>query len=115
MGIQHPKKTLSFDPEKASELLEELLEVYDKHKPGIGEMIAVTSNLLYSLGHSISPFFGMEPRENGKGPSLEQLKLLYYSEPGRLDVAFMMQGLTMSTWYSDWEKSQIEQDNGSNP
>lgn len=103
MAIEHPKKTLKFDPDKASTLLEELLSVFQKHKPTIGEILAVTSNLIYSLGASIGEF-------DEKGPGIEELNRIYYSEPGRLDVAMMLQGLTMSTWFSDWEKLQTQQD-----
>jgi len=106
MEIKQPEKTVSFDPEKASNLLEELIEVFRKHNPGVSEMIVVTSNLLYSLGSSISPVYGMEVGE--KGPSLEELNKIYYSEPGRLDVAFMLTGLTMNTWKEDWDKQQLK-------
>lgn len=111
MEIQQPKKTLAFDPDKASTLLEEIIEAFQRHRPSVGEIITVTSNLLYSLGASISPTYDMEIGE--KGPSIEELNKLYYSEPGRIDVAMMLQGLTMSTWYQDWEKLQTGEENGS--
>lgn len=110
MGIQHPTKTLSFDPDKAAKLLEELLEVYQKHSPTVGELLTATSNLLYSLGSSMTAFYDPTPRE--KGPSIDELNRLYYSEPGRLDVAMMLQGMTMSTWYADWERLQTKDNSG---
>lgn len=104
MEIKDAKKTLKFDPEKASKLLSELIEVFQKYKPSVGEILAVTSNLVYSLGSSMSPFYGTETKE--KGFSVEELDKIYYSEPGRIDVAMMLQGLTMATWYSSWEELQ---------
>jgi len=112
MEIKDAKKTLRFDPEKASTLLSELIEVYQKHRPTVGEILAVTSNLLYSLGSSMSAFYG--EKIGDKGPSIEELNKIYYSEPGRIDVAMMLQAVTLSTWYTDWEKLQTQQDTKEN-
>lgn len=113
MEIKDAKKTLRFDPEKASNLLSELIEVYQKHRPSVGETLAVTSNLIYSLGASMSPFYGVEMGE--KGPSIEELNKIYYSEPNRIDVAMMLQGLTMAVWYSSWEESQTAENTDKKP
>lgn len=101
MTDQEPEKRLGFDPEKASALLEELIEVYQRHRPTVGEIITVSSNLLYTLGASIGNY-------DEKGPGLDELKRLYYEEPGRLDVALMLNGMQMSTWYEDWEQLQTK-------
>lgn len=104
MEIIIPKKKLGFDPNKAAALLEELIKTFQKHKPTVGEIITVSSNLLYTLGASIGEF-------GKKGPSIEELKKLYYEQPGRMDVALMLQGLTMATWFQDWEKLRIQDNN----
>lgn len=108
MGIIYPTKTLSFDPQKASQALEEVLQIYQRHTLSVGELIAVTSNLLYSLGSSMSEFYGIKYED--KGPSIEELKKLYYSEPERIDIAFMLQGLTMSTWYESWQEQNVNKE-----
>ncbi len=100
MNIHHPIKTLSFNPDKATALLEELIEVFQKHRPTVGESITVFSNLLYTIGASIGEF-------GEKGPGIEELKRLYYTEPGRIDIALMLQALTLSTWFDDWEQQQL--------
>lgn len=100
MEILTAEKKLGFDPDKAAALLEELIEVFQRHKPTVGEIVTVSSNLIYTLGASIGSF-------GEKGPGIEELKRLYYSERGRMDVALMLQGLTMATWYIDWEQQVI--------
>lgn len=106
MEINQPEKKIGFDPDKATKLLEELIEVYQNNKPTTGEILIATSNLLYTLGASVGGY-------GETGPGIDELKRLYYSEPGRLDVAMMLQALTMSTWYEDWEKLQTQQDSNS--
>lgn len=92
---------LQFDPDKVERIYEETLEVYQKHKPTTGEILIALSNLTYALGASIGNY-------DGKGPSLEELKQIYYQKPGRIDVAVMLQGMTMATWYDDWVKLRLE-------
>jgi len=104
MQILTPEKKLGFDPNKASALLEELIEVFQRHRPTVGEIVTVSSNLLYTLGASIGQY-------GETGPGVDELKRLYYSEPGRMDVALMLQGLQMATWYEDWEKLRIKDSN----
>lgn len=98
-----PDKTLKFDPEKTSKLYEELIEVFQKHKPTVGEILVAFGNLGYALGTSIEGF-------NEKGPSIEDLSKLYYEEPGRIGVALALQGATVTSWYEDWEKIQLAKD-----
>lgn len=103
-----PKKTVQFDPEKCSDMFEELLKVFQNYKPTVGEILITYGNLGYALGASIGGY-------QEKGPGTEELKKLYYSEPGRLDVALMLQGMLVTEWFSDWEE-QIKklQGNGEN-
>ena len=100
-NIEEPKKTLSFDPEKCTNLYEELVQVFQKHKPTVGEILIAYGNLGYSLGASIGGI-------KDEGPSIEKLQELYYSEPGRLDLALMLQGLLITTWYDDYVEKQIK-------
>lgn len=100
MSIEEPKKTLSFDPDRCTEVLAELVEVFQKHKPTVGEILIAYGNLGYTLGASIGKF--------EKGPSIEELEKLYYSEPGRLDVALMIQGLQVTTWYESYAEKAID-------
>jgi len=97
------KKTLEFDPEKVEKLVEDLVTSYQEAKPTVGEIIISLSNLTYLLGASIGGF-------SEKGPSIEELKQLYYQESGRIDVALMLQGMTMTTWYEDWEQQRLKLD-----
>ena len=103
--IERPKETLHFNPERCNDLYTELVEVFQKHKPTVGEIIIAYGNLGYTLGASIGGF-------DEKGPGIEELKKLYYTEPGRLDLALMLQGLTITTWYEDWEKIQLSKQQG---
>jgi hypothetical protein len=97
---QEPEKKLQFDPERCNKILEELMAVFQKHEPTVGETCVILGNLGYSLGASIGGY-------DGKGPSPEELKHLYYTEPS-LAVAMMLNGLTVTTWYEDWVKIQLE-------
>jgi len=94
------KKTLAFDPEKCNDLYTGLVEVFQKHKPSVGEIIIATGNLIYALGASIGGY----PE---KGPSLEELKRLYYIDPGKISLALMMSGTQMCSWYSSYEAQQL--------
>ena len=84
---------LAFDDERCNAAYEDLVEVFQKHKLTVGEIIVAYGNLGYALGASIGGF-------SEKGPSPEELKKLYYEHPGRLD-------LTVTTWYGDWEQLQL--------
>ncbi len=95
------KKTLAFNPEKCNNLYTELVEVFQKIKPTIGEIIIAVGNLLYTVGASIEKY----PE---KGPSFEELKKLYYMNPKKIGLAMMMQGLTMTTWFQSYEAQQLE-------
>ena len=100
MEVKKPDKTLEFDPERCNEMFEELVEVFQKHRPTVGEIIVAYGNLGYTLGASVNNY-------KGKGPGIEQLKELYYKNPGDIGIALMLQGLTVTTWYGDWEQLQL--------
>jgi len=97
------KARLTFNEEKCNQLYEELISIFQKHKPTVGEILIAYGNLGYSLGASIGGY-------EGKGPSIEELKKLYYTYPGRLDLALMLQGITVTTWHRDWEQIQTAED-----
>ena len=103
--IQRPEKKLGFDPEKCNELFTELVQICQKYKPTVGEIIIAYGNLGYTLGASIGGF-------TDNGPGLEELQRLYYSEPNRIDVALMIQGLQTTLWYDSYEKNQVQQGKG---
>ena len=98
--LKRPNQTLSFDPDKCSDLYQELVEVFQKYKPTVGELLIAYSNLGYTLGASIGGY-------KDKGPSMEELEKLYYSQPS-LDVALMLQAMTVGSWYDEWEKQVLE-------
>lgn len=100
MSVEAPGKTLSFDPERCTQVLEELVEIFRKHKPTVGEILIAYGNLGYTLGASIGKY--------EKGPSIEELEELYYKEPGRLDVALMIQGLQTTTWYESYAENAVD-------
>jgi hypothetical protein len=99
--ITRPEKTIEFNPERCTELYKEALEVFKKYKPTIGEILIAYGNLGYALGASIGNY-------KKKGPSIEELEKLYYSEPHRLDVALMLQGMLVTTWFDERTKKILE-------
>ena len=99
MKVKQPDKILGFNPERCGVLYKELVKTFQDHKPTVGEIIVALGNLCYTLGASIGKF--------EVGPSYEELKKLYYTDPKRLDLALMMQGFIFSSWYGDWEELQL--------
>ena len=74
--------------------MEEVIEVFQKNKLTVGEILIVYGNLGYALGASIEGF-------DDKGPSISELNQLYYTKPTP-GVALMLQGSLVTTWYEDW-------------
>jgi hypothetical protein len=93
--------SLGLNETRCNEMLSSILEIFQKHQPTVGEILLIYGNLGYSLGASIGGF-------DGKGPGIDELKQLYYQQPGRLDVALMLEGLTVTTWYEDYEKQTLD-------
>jgi len=97
-------KRLDFDPEKVNRAFENLVKVFQDEKLTVGEIIIAYGNLGYTLGASIEGF-------DKNGPTIEELKKMYYTNPS-VGVAMMIQGIHVTSWYSDWEKLQLnKQDN----
>lgn len=85
------------DNERCEKLYTDLVAVFQKHRPTIGEILIAYGNLGYTLGASIGGY-------DQQGPSLEELQKLYYTSPERVDIALMIQGITTTTWLEDLEK-----------
>jgi hypothetical protein len=93
---KNPKKTLQFDPDKCSELLDKLLQAFQELGPTVGEIIVAYGNLGYSLGAAI------EGHESN-GPDIEELKKKYYADP-TVGTALMLQGIEVTNWFQDHEE-----------
>lgn len=93
---------------KVDKLYSDIVKLFQKQKPTLKEIIVVYSNLGYTLGASIGGY-------KDKGPKFEELELLYATKP-TIDVALMMQALTMSTWIDDLDKTieDIKQEKAKN-
>ena len=96
------KTTLEFDPEACNALYEDLVKVYQKHKPTVGSILINYGNLGYTLGASIQGY-------KDEGPSVEELNKMYYSNPS-LGIALMLQGVTIVSWFSSWEEQQVKKE-----
>lgn len=94
MPTEKVKKNKNLDPAKIEKCLGEMIESLEKNKLTVGELIILLSNLQYTIGASIDGY-------GEKGPGLEELKKIYYSEP-TVGVAMMLNGMEISTWYDSW-------------
>lgn len=97
--IKELESSQHFNNERCSKLYEELVQVFQKYQPTVGEILIAYGNLGYTLGASIGA-----KDSSSEGPSIEELKQIYYAEPGRLDIALMLNGLMITTWLEDIEK-----------
>ena len=84
------------DDEKVSNTLQKIMKLLNKDRLTIPELILLYGNLGYHIGASIAGF-----KEDG--PSLEELKKEYYSNP-TIDVGFMLQALLIGSWEQDFIK-----------
>lgn len=101
-----PAATLSFDPANTNQCYEELVEVFRKYKLRVGEILIAYGNLGYALGASIEGY-------KDKGPSVEELQKLYYSKPSP-GVGLMLQGVTITTWFDQYEKAKVDENTKDN-
>lgn len=87
-------------PEEVDSAYVELVQVFQKHKLTVKEILLVYGNLGYTLGASIEGY------EEGKGPNEQQLYSMYYTKatPG---VALMCQGINITTWLDDINNIEI--------
>jgi hypothetical protein len=98
MDIETVKETKNYDPERAELVLRKVLKVFQKHRPTTSEIILILSNLTYSLGGSI------ESLTTNELPPIEELQKQYYTSP-TIGVALMLQGLLISTWFENYQKT----------
>ena len=96
----NPPKTLGFDPEKCSKLLEQLVDAFTEVKPTVGEILVIYGNLGYTLGASIEG-------HKGSGPNIKEVKKRYYSEPS-VGNALMVQGIEITNWFQDHQEETIK-------
>ena len=85
------------DLEKTDKAYTELIEIFQKYKLNVKEILLAYGNLGYSLGASIGGY-------HQKGPSPEQLQHLYATNP-TVDVALMIQGVQTTFWADDVGKT----------
>jgi len=83
--------------EKANETLQELIEVFNRRKLRVQDIVVVYGNLGYALGASI------EGVKDGQGPTIDELQQRYYSEP-TLGVSLMLQGYLVTSWHDQVSK-----------
>jgi hypothetical protein len=74
--------------------LNDILEILGKKGLSVQELLVLYGNLGYYIGASIAGF-------QDKGPSLEEIKREYYSNP-TVDVGLMLQGMIITTWEKDY-------------
>jgi hypothetical protein len=84
---------------KVGAILTKVMKLLNKNNMTIPELIMFYGNLGYHVGASIAGY-------QGTGPSLEELKKLYYSNP-TVDVGLMLQGLLITSWEEDYIKKPI--------
>jgi len=87
----------SVNEKKIGKILDKVLDMINKSKLTIPELIILIGNLSYFIGASIAGFVE-------KGPSIDDLKKEYYRNP-TIDIALMLQGLEITTWEEDFLKS----------
>lgn len=101
MKIDKPQKKLGFDPERCERTYLKAVEVFQQEKPTTGEIVVALSNLTYTLGASIEGY-------TDKGPNLETLQKEYYTNPGKVGISLMLQGLTLASWYNSYQDQVLE-------
>lgn len=97
----NPKKTLQFDPDKCSQLIGKLLEVFKENAPTVGEILVAYGNLGYSLGAAIEG-------HKSTGPDVTELKEKYYVKP-TVGTALMLQGIEITNWFQDHKDETIKE------
>lgn len=92
---------------RVNKLYSDLVGCFNKNKANVKEILLAYGNLGYTLGASIEGY-------KDKGPSAEELNLLYATKP-TVGVALMIQGLQTTLWVDDLNKKieEINEDNRS--
>jgi hypothetical protein len=92
------------EEEKTSETLDEIIQVLQKRKLREEDLVVLYGNLGYSIGVSME---GIDPQN---APGLEELQKQYHLKP-TVGVAMMLQGIIISSWYSDVAKNRENKEN----
>lgn len=90
------------EEQKASNALSEIIEVLKKYRLREQDLVLLYGNLGYSIGASIA---GVDP---ANGPTVDELQKAYYVKP-TLGTAMMLQGILVTTWYSDINKTNEDE------
>lgn len=85
------------DTNKVEKVIKKLHQVFNKAGLTVPEILVAYGNLGYHLGAAIAGVSGPE------GPNLQLLQREYYRNP-TVDVALMLQGLTITSWEEDFRK-----------
>ena len=89
------------EQQKASDALAEIIDILNKYNLRTQELTLVYGNLGYVLGASIDEI----DIEVG-GPTLDELKQNYYTDP-KLGVALMLQGMLVTSWHAQVAKGNM--------
>lgn len=87
-----PLETPNFDPQKVDSIYKRLVETFSEAGLTTEEIVVAYGNLGYALGASVHGI------SEGKGPSPEELRKLYYTTP-TIGVALMSQGMEITSWF----------------
>ena len=82
--------TKDLNVERVSSLIEDLIKVFQHHKPTVKEIILAYGNLGYTLGACIDNW-------KNKGPDERTLLRLHKEKPS-VGSALMLQGIQVCTW-----------------
>ena len=99
---KNPEKTIEFDPDKCSSLLEDLIKIFQTHKPTAGEIIVAYGNLGYTLGAAIEGCAD-------KGPNIEELEKKHLANKCTLGEAMMLQGILTTSWFQNHKEETIKE------
>src|SRR5258706_7879096 len=93
-------KPKTIQPKKVDKVYTDIVNILKNNKLTVQELLLVLGNTLYTVGASIGGY-------GTKGPSVKELAELYATKPS-LDVALMTNGLQVTTWIEDLDKT-VEQ------
>lgn len=80
--------------------LSQLIEVFNKHKLRVQDILLVYGNLGYALGASIEGY-------KDEGPGIEELKQKYNTSP-TVGTGLCLQGILLTSWWEDYVNSTKE-------
>jgi hypothetical protein len=100
MSITKVNKSKTVSPLKVDKVYTDIVNILAKNKLTVQELLLVLSNTLYTVGASIGGY-------KDKGPSVEEIDRMYALKPS-LDLAIMLQGLTIGTYINDLDKKYEE-------